>query len=348
MEKVLIKLAMENRLMLPLEDLGLFTGITGIAFALYVVNKKEDPKVTAMADFMMEKVMDGIGDVKSLSIDKGLLGIGMTMDCLIADGLVEGDADEVLQDIDSFLYREIKNPFVNWGTDCCTGLVGCLLYMTSRLAHKEKRNGIRYELACATLRTIIDKLSCSMLKTFPEVGRDLYISALWKFPLLFFALAKALELGIYNEKILNTIKVWSPCLECCHPIWNVNKLYLAVSLAYLNKKLRLPSVGKLSRDLLYSCDFGELLQEMNPRIMDANEGGFFVMVLLKVGEGLFRGTVYEESLYLCRLKFLKKYTSLYETFTGKCNHGKMCADLIHGIGGVEVLMTLFPEAFTDI
>lgn len=336
-------MALRGDLRIPQGNLGLFMGRMGVALALYVLSRKEkNSGIADVADKMLSSILDKLGTIKTMSVDSGLLGIGLAVDYLMAEKYVEGEADDVLREIDAAVYREVMDSRIEIGLDSCSGLVGYLFYVVSRLGHTEKTNPVRHGLICASLRSIVDRLSGVVPSCIPDLPRDLYISVLWKYPLLFIVLGMALDLNAYNAKIVALLRSWSFYLKAYVPAGNVNKLYLAVSLAYLNKRVDSPEIEEQVNLLLHSCDFQKMPMEADPRIMDINEGWFFFVSLLKVAEMQFHGSVYENSMRICREKMLRVHMPLYGEFLKKKG---LCVDLIHGLSGVEILQALFPQAF---
>lgn len=321
----------------------LFTGRMGIALALYVLGREErSDKGTELADKVLSGVLEQLSTMKTMSVDSGLLGIGLAVDFLIAEKYVEGNPDDVLREIDAAVYREVMDSRVDIGLDCCSGLVGYLFYVTARLRHTEMGNSVQHALNCASLRNIVDRLSGVVPSCIPDLPRDLYISVLWKYPLLFIALGMSLDLKIYDAKIVVLLRSWSFYIKAYVPACNVNKLYLAVSLSYLNKRIGLPEIDEQIHLLLQACDFQKMQLEADPRIMDVNEGWFFFVSLLKVAEMQFHDSAYEIPIRNCREEMLRVHVPLYGKYVGMEGH---CVDLIHGLSGVEILLSLFPQAF---
>lgn len=344
MENKLVSLLKGGAITLPQKEIGLFTGKMGICLALYITNKDANDKETSdLADKMLNEIINDLPTETRLTFDNGLIGIGLAINFLITHGFVEGCADDVLYNIDAALYKELKDHRIKHGVDCGTGLIGFLIYIVNRLQnHKQKCNATLYELNSASLRAIINSLDEAMPATFSYLSKDLYTSILWNYPLLFIYLKKALALDIYNDKIINTLKVWTFYINAYSPIYNTNKLYLAVSLAYLNKVMKSPNIEKQIKNLLFAIDLEELYHEIDPKIMDINEGWFFIAMVLKAAEEIFQETIYKEPFKNLRIKIQENYTQLYEDFIEKRKNKKGSLDptLIHGIAGIEIIESL--------
>ena len=179
---------------------------------------------------------------------------------------------------------------------------------------------------------------------FAGISKDLYTSALWNYPILFFLLKKALSFNIYNEMIVNLVKTWSLYVCSSIPFYNINKLYLALSLEYINKAINSPSIYQYVQTLLYSIDFEELQKEIDPKIMNINEGWFFVAFLLKEAENTFKEYTIRDVFVRNRKKIINKYLELYNGYVDGSSN-KIAANLIHGISGVIVMKVLYPEVF---
>ena len=187
------------------------------------------------------------------------------------------------------------------------------------------------------MRAIINGLAEAMPATFDYISKDLYTSILWNYPLLFIYINKALKLNIYNDRIINILKEWTFYINAYSPFYNINKLYLAVSL--LNQTVKISKIERQIKNLLFAIDIDELYNEIDPKIMDINEGWFFVVMLLKAAEDIFKTTAYKETFSNTRIKIEKNYGILYDDFIErrKRQNRKFNASLIHGIAGIEII-----------
>ncbi len=64
------------------------------------------------------------------------------------------------------------------------------------------------------------------------------------------------------------------------PYYNVNKLMLATSMAYLNEILSSKEIERQIDILVYSVDFDQIEKEIDDRIENVNEGWFLSAFIL--------------------------------------------------------------------
>lgn len=126
---------LENGTIRPKGD-GLFDGKMGYVLFLYQYSRyTEDSFYERVAENMLDVVLNHLYSKESIEYGNGLAGIGYGIEYLIRNGFVEGDADDVLAELDDSLVRRF--------TECEDlslehGLSGIIRYFRFRLEGKEE------------------------------------------------------------------------------------------------------------------------------------------------------------------------------------------------------------------
>lgn len=112
---------------------GLQDGKTGAAiFFFNCARKTEEDVYENLANCLLDNLFDNLSDKKSLEFAKGLCGIGWGIEYLLQHGFVEGDANEVLSDIDIYVINEICFQHMT-GLNLDWGVIGLGRYILMRL-----------------------------------------------------------------------------------------------------------------------------------------------------------------------------------------------------------------------
>ena len=111
--------------------LGLLNGKMGMAiffyyYARYTGNKWYDD----FAGELLDEIFTNISQDMSITFESGLCGIGWGIVFLESQGYIEGDMDEVLQDLDSKIMERDLSRVTDFSLD--TGLEGTIAYVRSR------------------------------------------------------------------------------------------------------------------------------------------------------------------------------------------------------------------------
>lgn len=318
----------------------LFTGKTGLCLALMVAaSKRKDKKLQSVAEEMLLEINQN-QDGDNLSLDKGVIGIGLAMNFLIAEGYAEGNTDDVLYNVDAAIYRVLHNPSEKVGTEVYTGLIGFLLYWAFRIPTTQEET--LKILNSASLRSTINRLDDAFPELIHKSTKDIFATSSNPYPLLFIFLKRAYDTGIYNDKILLVLKKWYRDI-CAHiPTCSANRLYLSVALAYITSVVDNQELKNFSSLLFNSIDWDEIYGLVDARIMDIHEGWPFYVVLLY----LSRKYMSDENILFTtdsvRIRLLSRHIPLFEEYLMKdeCN-----VTFINGLSGVLLLMEYFPDAF---
>ena len=115
-----------------LNDLGLFHGKMGIVlFFTELAHASQNSAYEDLASNLLGEIYDEIHYDLPINFENGLCGIGWGIEYLVQHGLLEGDTDEILSDIDQKV-MEI-NPLRMMDFSLCRGLGGITYYVLARL-----------------------------------------------------------------------------------------------------------------------------------------------------------------------------------------------------------------------
>lgn len=89
------------------------------------------------AETLLNEIIDNCNNCKDLSYYNGLCGIGSVIEYLIQNNFVEGEADEILEDIDNAVISVINNR-PQMGINIKEGLLGLVCYLYERLHYRIK------------------------------------------------------------------------------------------------------------------------------------------------------------------------------------------------------------------
>ena len=88
-------------------SVGLLNGKMGISMLLYQYTKYiHDAEVEDYTGYLINEIIENLAEASFCDFDSGFIGIGWGVNQLIADGLIEIDSDEMLEDIDKALWDE--------------------------------------------------------------------------------------------------------------------------------------------------------------------------------------------------------------------------------------------------
>lgn len=134
LQRVVNHLTVQN---FAVHDLGLLNGKMGIAFFFYhYARYQKEPLYEVLAGSLIEEIYDNIHDNMSITMDKGLCGIAWGICTLLEQDFLDGDADEVLSDIDHKIME--RDPMRMTDFSFRTGLEGIRSYVQTRISLVEK------------------------------------------------------------------------------------------------------------------------------------------------------------------------------------------------------------------
>jgi hypothetical protein len=316
--------------------IGLFSGDMGVCFSLYLMNRSfKDEEVENIADELLDKVIVTITQMNDLSFDTGLSGIGWAINCLHANGCIEGDIDDILYNIDAAIYKSLYEQDRILSGDLVKGLIGFLVYFLYRLKNAENNtDGIQCSILEAGFRMVVDKLESCTTSRFASIQNDLYPTIISDFPILFFCLGEAMRMGIYREKIESLMNTWCYQLTGALPFLSVNRLALANSLAYVNKELNNQRLDAYVDTLFYSINFNDFSHDIEKSNLFLN--GDWFCALFNIAQALHlmdRSHIRYMDLELTATRLYKDYCKTMSELLEELAIKSQSSALINGKGG---------------
>ena len=336
---------------IPIDD-GLFAGKSGqIIFLYHLYEKTQNKQAKQLADALLLKLyisIKGKGKSSYPNFDNGLAGIGWCQEYLVNNDFCDGNTDDILKDVDDIVFKVLSGaeeiPFN------LNGLIGYLIYCTSRLYNKKRVNmttKINQELLIRIINKIDEVAPNVLILTGKECSFDLF----WPPPVLLLTLNKALDLNVHNEKILVMIDQWMYYLNTHLPGIHSHRLLLALSLFHMNEKLNRKDIDKLVHLLLYSIDFDIFYKEVNPFSFKIQHSWYGIVLLLHHAKKVFNSEHPNYNMFeQFRLKIIDlcKTTSESEIMSGfKTSIEKKLTinfGLANGLSGIGLVYLLYPES----
>lgn len=139
LQRVVNHLTVQNS---AVRDLGLLNGKMGIAFFFYhYARYQKESLYEVLAGNLIEEICDNIHDNMPITIDKGLCGIAWGICALLEQDFLDGDVDEVLNEIDLKIME--RDPMRMTDFSFRTGLEGIRSYVRARISFAEKEHTTR-------------------------------------------------------------------------------------------------------------------------------------------------------------------------------------------------------------
>lgn len=325
---------------------GLLDGMMGISLSFFVMSEFTH---NHSHSFFAEKILQNITSNpmidNNLSFGSGIEGIGWAISFLERRGHIEGDIDKILFNYDATIYRSVTNPKSRFSFNTANGLVGVLLYLTERLICSNTSKDIQqHYLLRELLCLVLEKIDIMVPRTFSRISKDLYITALWEYPILFRCLSTLLAENIEKNKIEKLCGKWFMFLQGTMPFYHINRLALAISLIKVGRELNNDKWEKLALKMIEDLSFDNIMQEINERIHNINEGWFYIAYLLYEAGQMLQII---ESRYLqiemIRNQLVGYFMPKFKAYLDKHrNEGVFKTGLINGLSGVCLLYVLCP------
>lgn len=114
-------------------DLGLFHGKMGcVIFFAYYSRLTDQSCYAEFASKLLDEIYEDMHHDIPYGMESGLCGIGWGIEYLIQNKYIEGNSDEILEDIDALILEH--NPRKILDLSFRTGLAGIIFYITARLS----------------------------------------------------------------------------------------------------------------------------------------------------------------------------------------------------------------------
>jgi hypothetical protein len=187
-----------------ISNLGILEGKMGIALFLYHYARYSSKETYAgFADTILDRVYDLIHTSMSFDFASGLSGIAWGIDYLIKNKFVEGDVNEILEDIDERFLANINNTTKIPVSDG-DYLYGYGFYFLLRTA-KDNHNAISSQAA-----TVLQKLLENCSKQIEADKKELSLSFFNSILYLLLQLNNISEISEYRQALLKKIIMLVP------------------------------------------------------------------------------------------------------------------------------------------
>ncbi|WP_160217500.1 glycosyltransferase [Parabacteroides distasonis] len=149
------------------EDCGLFHGRMGfVLFFAHLARTSQNPLYENFSEKLLMEIFEGLHKESSISLESGLCGIGWGVEYLVQNGLMKGNTDEILKDVDTRVMEYDPRRMVN--KDFRRGLAGVLIYVMARLSSpRGNRQRPFDDEYLQVLREVVEDWDVNSIKEMP-------------------------------------------------------------------------------------------------------------------------------------------------------------------------------------
>ena len=214
------------------DTIGLAYGKMGLCIYFYYISRMcKSKEYNQKAELLMDGVFEQVANMKVYDIKAGLAGIALGFDFLVENEYVKGDINDILEDVDDILFKQICNPEKK-GNDDISLQLQLIYYFTVRLKKQNKNSENEYFFREA----IIDAINFISEKIY-----SLFLEEPISFSMENTSIMSLLVLSHCSEfckdKISRILKDISFCSLSKIPVLNSNRLYLLYAMDKVNKKI---------------------------------------------------------------------------------------------------------------
>ena len=261
---------------------GLMHGNIGMSIFFYHLSRNTNNKgYENIADDLLDKAFENMSTLSSADFENGLAGIGWGIEYLIQNKFVEGNTDEILEEIDNRVFK-VLNENIYPSFELPNGLTGYLFFIINRLKNKGVPISMAQQINRELFILIINKIDETVSAQFPSIVKEVNFDLFWRFPLMLYGLTEAFKLDIYNEKIRCIIRQWIPYFETYIPSLQINRLFLAIVLQQINSLMPDKRIDKQIKILLFATDFDILKTEVDHFDLNLRHGWPGAALLLSI------------------------------------------------------------------
>lgn len=202
---------------------GLVHGQMGISIYFYhLFQIEKDDSYKRIAEQLLDDALDKLSSEPSISVESGLAGIALGITHLIKSDFVEGNINELVEDIDNLIFKQLVFSPTNLSLPK-DELLHLLFYLYVRLKDQTDDDGkyIFQELIIKVLNVFVLNLKGDFFKEYYSFSVYHY-----HLPTFIYICSKLLELDFYNDRIYKIVKAFEPMILSRLPFLHANRLYL--------------------------------------------------------------------------------------------------------------------------
>lgn len=204
-------------------SIGLAQGRIGICIYYYYLYKfSNDEKYRVIADGLLDNIINEISLDLPITVESGLAGVALGIIHLLKEGFVEGDVNELLENIDNVIFKNVI--FLSSSMSYKKNELLYLLYFLSIRLDAQCDDGERYIYQELIIKVI--DLFCRDLKK--DFFNEYYSFSVYDYhlPVFAYVFGRLLKQNFYNGKILKIINEYESFILSIMPILHSNRLYL--------------------------------------------------------------------------------------------------------------------------
>ena len=214
---------------------NLTDGKMGLCIYFYHLSRWESNNgYLQVAEKLLNDVVNNLSNKSDLSVETGLAGIAVGINHLVKENFVEGDINEILEDVDSRIFKHLIFLKDNELTSRKPELIHYLYYLylryTELLSSDDKY--IFQELIIKTVEMIYSDLKADFFNENFSFSVKSYQT-----PLLLYVISKICSLNIYNKRVEKIIEEFIGSILANIPLLQANRLYLLWGILHIKPYL---------------------------------------------------------------------------------------------------------------
>ena len=211
-----------------LYPIDLAYGKMGLCIYLYYLSRwEENDEYRQVADRLLDEVIANMPNMRDISVENGLAGIGLGLSHLVKEEFLGGDINIILEEVDSEIFKSIAFAETE-GTYLSKPMLLQLIYYFY-LRHTELKSSDHKYLYQELIIKMIEMTHQNQRSDFFQEQSSFSIQN-YNTPLFLFVFSKIFELNVYNQRLTKIIEEYMSQILSSIPYLHANRLFLLYGL----------------------------------------------------------------------------------------------------------------------
>lgn len=314
---------------------GLAQGKMGICIYFFHLSRiEQDDKYKIIAEQLLDDLLEKLSPDLPINVESGLAGIALGIIHLIKAGFVEGDENELLEDFDHIIFKQLA--FLQENTASKKDeLLHLLFYLSIRLSGQTDEND-RYIFQELIIK-ILNKFASGITGDFFD---ETYSFSVYDYhtPLFTYIFSRLLEQDFYNERIYKIVEEFEPKILSRVPLLHMNRLYLLCGILPLVPYMHNPQwkdyADLLHREIKLSQIFEREIKNKHIFVSNGLAMAYLLLYYLEKNHPEYKITYNPIDFYdkiMC--------SEAWEALAGKNYFFNVHSGLVNGFPGVQLVLS---------